>query len=181
MEHIRDGSDDARPVGPDGGDGDMHGASLGRAVYRGSMRRALILIAALTACTGTIIDTVPTPVTFHTARGPYSVQAEVADDPDEQARGLMGRSELAADTGMLFVWDDVAPRSFFMEDTLIPLDLISIRAGRVVAVQGMVPCEADPCPITETPAADAALEVEAGTAARAGIEPGILVESPALA
>jgi uncharacterized membrane protein (UPF0127 family) len=44
----------------------------------------------------------------------------------------------------------------------------------------MVPCTADPCPITRTPLASAALEVPAGTAKRAGIVAGALVESSAL-
>ena len=91
--------------------------------------------------------------------------------------GLMGVKQLAADHGMLFVWKDVAPREFYMKDTLIPLDLISIRAHAVVGVATMTPCKADPCPITTTPLADSALEVPAGTAERAGISAGAPVES----
>ncbi|TML81157.1 MAG: DUF192 domain-containing protein [Actinobacteria bacterium] len=91
--------------------------------------------------------------------------------------GLMGVKKLAAEHGMLFVWKDVAPREFYMKDTLIPLDLISIRGRAVVGVATMTPCKADPCPITTTPPADSALEVPAGTAERAGISAGAPVES----
>ena len=90
--------------------------------------------------------------------------------------GLMGVRTLAPDRGMLFLWADVAPRQFYMKNTLIPLDLISMRAHKVVGVATMVPCTTDPCPITTTPPADAALEVPAGTAKRAGIAAGALVE-----
>jgi uncharacterized membrane protein (UPF0127 family) len=90
--------------------------------------------------------------------------------------GLMGVRTLAPDRGMFFLWADVAARQFYMKDTLISLDLISIRAHKVVGVATMVPCTKDPCLITTTPSADAALEVLAGTAKRAGIAAGALVE-----
>ena len=89
--------------------------------------------------------------------------------------GLMGVRTLPPDRGMFFLWADVAARDFYMKDTLIPLDLISIRAHKVVGVATMDPCTKDPCPITTTPPADAALEVPAGTAKRAGIAAGALV------
>ena len=106
--------------------------------------------------------------------------AQVAATEALREHGLMGVRALAADRGMLFLWNDVAPRQFYMKDTLIPLDLISIRARRVVGVATMVPCVKDPCRITTTPPADSALEVPAGTAKRAGIAAGALVESSAL-
>ncbi|MGZ4189352.1 MAG: DUF192 domain-containing protein [Actinomycetota bacterium] len=104
----------------------------------------------------------------------------VADNEALRDRGLMGVRELAPDEGMLFTWRDTAARAFYMKDTLIPLDLISIAGGRVVGVATMVPCTADPCPITSTPPASAALEVPAGTAKSAGIAAGALVQSSAL-
>ena len=112
--------------------------------------------------------------------GSHVFHVQVAATEALREHGLMGVKTLAADHGMLFVWNDVAPREFCMKDTVIPLDLISIDAGAVVAVTTMVPCKADPCPITDTPSADAALEVPAGTAQRAGISAGARVESAAL-
>jgi uncharacterized membrane protein (UPF0127 family) len=105
---------------------------------------------------------------------------QVAATEALREHGLMGVRALARDGGMLFLWDDVAARQFYMKNTLIPLDLISILAHRVVGVATMVPCLKDPCPITKTPPADAALEVPAGTAKRAGIAAGALVVSSAL-
>lgn len=138
----------------------------------------MVGLALLGACSGSPAEVVD--VRFDMGDRAYVVSAEVADETSEQRRGLMGRTSLAPDTGMLFVWDDVEARSFWMKDTLIALDLIAIRSGRVVSVDQMVPCEADPCPFTVTAPADAALEVEAGTAARAGIEPGVLVAAEVL-
>ena len=108
------------------------------------------------------------------------VHAEIAATQAQQARGLMGRTSLRPDAGMIFVWPDAQVREFYMKDTLIPLELISVRVGRVVGIQHMVPCHVADCPITSTPPADAALEVNEGTAERAGITTGALVDSSVL-
>ncbi|MFA5890525.1 MAG: DUF192 domain-containing protein, partial [Actinomycetota bacterium] len=52
---------------------------------------------------------------------------EVARTLAEQGTGLSGRTNVPTGTGMLFVWRDVAPREFWMKDTLVALDLVSIR------------------------------------------------------
>jgi hypothetical protein len=149
----------------------------------GVPRRVVLFaaLAALAACRG---GPVATTVTFETGRGHrFAVRAEVADDPAERARGLMDRAALDPSAGMLFLFDEAQPRDFYMFHTLIPLDLVSIRAGRVVGIQRMIPCEAEvagECPTTTTPPADAAIELNAGTAERAGIEVGALVDSPVL-
>jgi hypothetical protein len=122
-------------------------------------------------------------VVFETPEGRYAVTAELADTPAERARGLMHRSALPDDRGMLFLFDVEGTQRFYMLNTLIPLDLVSIRDGRVVAIQRMEPCdEPVTCtePLTTTPVIDAAVEVGAGTAAREGIAVGTLVSSDAL-
>jgi len=143
------------------------------------MRVLLSLLLLLSACGG---DGEPAlaDVTFTTPLGAATIRAEVARTQAEQARGLMLRDRLAQDRGMLFVFEGVAPRRFFMKDTLIPLDLVSIRARAVVAVQRMEPCTSDPCPITTTPPADAALEINAGRAEALGVVSGATVSSSAL-
>jgi uncharacterized membrane protein (UPF0127 family) len=132
----------------------------------------VVTLACLCACVGART----TEVTI----GTHRFHVQVAATEALREHGLMGVKKLAADRGMLFAWKDVAPRQFYMKDTLIPLDLISIRAHTVVGVATMTPCRAEPCPITNTPPADAALEVPAGTAERAGISAGAPVESSAL-
>lgn len=54
----------------------------------------------------------------------HSFSVEIADTPEERARGLMYREELGEDEGMLFVYEEEDYRSFWMKNTLIPLDII---------------------------------------------------------
>ena len=141
------------------------------------MKRVAAMLLLLAACAAP-----PRTVAVRIASESHSVvfKAEVADTPDAQRRGLMGRQTLGPRAGMLFVWEVATARTFWMKDTLVGLDVVSIRAGRVVAIATMVPCRAEPCPITRTPPADAALEVAAGQAAAAGIAIGSLVDAPGL-
>lgn len=102
---------------------------------------------------------------------------EVANTPEERTTGLMNRTELGANAGMLFRWDEAAEiRSFHMQNTLIPLDLIGIADGRVVSIDEMQPCEITPCISTRTAPATDALEINAGRSAELGIEAGDRVE-----
>lgn len=79
----------------------------------------------------------------------------------------MGRTSLPDKTGMLFVFDTEQPLSFWMKDTLIPLDVLFFRAdGTFVSGETMVPCQADPCPVyVSAEPSGLALEVPAGFAA----------------
>lgn len=60
---------------------------------------------------------------------------ELADTDEERARGLMGRLTLGDNQGMLFIFDDSVQRSFWNQDTLVPLDVIFIDQGRVVDLE----------------------------------------------
>ncbi len=75
--------------------------------------------------------------------------AEYAADEASWERGLMGRTTMPADRAMLFVFPADAPRSFWMKDTLVALDIIFIRAdGTVESIAPNVqPCVAEPCPV----------------------------------
>lgn len=64
--------------------------------------------------------------------GPAVIAVEVADTPQARARGLMFRENLPADQGMLFVFDDSAPRAFYMKNTSIPLSIAYIDERLVV-------------------------------------------------
>lgn len=72
-----------------------------------------------------------------------SFTVEIADTPETQRVGLMGRTELAPDRGMLFIWSRPFYPTMWMKNTLIPLDFIFVRAdGRIAWIVHNVP----PCP-----------------------------------
>jgi uncharacterized protein len=107
------------------------------------------------------------------------VEVEIADDQAEQRRGLMERTELAEDAGMLFVFDREEPRSFWMRNTLIPLSIAYIASdGRIVDIQDMQPLDETSHPSAEP--AQYALEVNQGFFAERRIEVGNEVEIPDL-
>jgi uncharacterized protein len=105
---------------------------------------------------------------------------ELAADPPSRQLGLMHRTELAPDAGMLFLFPADGQGGFWMKNTRIPLQIAYVAAdGEVVDVLDMDPCEADPCP-SYVPRAPYryALEVNAGALDEAGVEPGWRLELP---
>jgi uncharacterized membrane protein (UPF0127 family) len=76
-----------------------------------------------------------------------TLSVDVADDTDEQRRGLMGVEHLPADQGMAFVWPEPVQSEFWMKDTLVPLSVAFVDGtGHVIDVLDMQPCETDTCP-----------------------------------
>ena len=119
-------------------------------------------------------------VVFHTQFIQKSVEVELADEPAEWARGLMYRESLAPDTGMLFVFPNDHPQTFWMKNTKIPLDLLFINsAGTIVDIRELQPCTAEPCETyTSKSVAKYVLEVNAGFAKTHDIAPGVKVSLP---
>ena len=105
---------------------------------------------------------------------------EVADDGAERARGLMFRDSMASMAGMLFVYDSPRPVSFWMKNTLIPLDMIFADAsGTVLRVHE----NAEPgnlTPVQGGPGVQFVLEVNAGMARKLRIAPGAVMRHPAI-
>ena len=143
------------------------------------MRRGLLVIALILAgsCRGGASPAqgkdMPQPaVRFETSRGPWIVKVEVARTNAQRARGLMFRQDLPRDHGMLFLFDETAEQTFWMRNTLIPLDMIFLGDDRVVA--GVV---ANAAPRTETPRTVGkqsryVVEVSGGEAAAHAVGPG---------
>ncbi len=103
------------------------------------------------------------------------VRVEVADTPQESQRGLMNRTTLEQDAGMLFVYDQERLRSFWMKNTLIPLSIAYIDAeGRIVDIQDMQPLDETPHPSAEP--ARYALEVNQGFFDERGVMVGDMVD-----
>ena len=82
--------------------------------------------------------------------GGVELTLEVADEAEERAVGLMGRTEVPAGTGMVFLFDEPVNSSFYMFQVPIPLRATFVRDGVVVGVVDMPPCEQeqpDDCPL----------------------------------
>lgn len=107
------------------------------------------------------------------------VQVEVADDDAERQRGLMGRTALGEDKGMLFVFDGEQELSFWMKGTLIPLSVAYMDSeGRIVDIQDMKPLDDELPHYASAEPAQYALEVNQGFFDERGIEVGDRAELP---
>src|SRR5215213_3589027 len=105
------------------------------------------------------------------------VHVEIADTPEERQTGLMGRSALAEEAGMLFVFEQEQILAFWMKDTLIPLSIAYIDAeGRIVDIQDMQPL--DETDHLSAEPAQYALEVNQGFFEGRGVMVGDIVELP---
>lgn len=74
------------------------------------------------------------PVSFLSAEGDTisTIEAAVADNDEERSQGLMDVEELPDDKGMLFIFDENKPRSFWMANTPLPLDIIFVNADKTI-------------------------------------------------
>lgn len=117
---------------------------------------------------------VPLMVRRGTQKLPFKV--EVARTGAEQAKGLMFRTAMGANEGMIFPFDP--PRAgvaFWMKNTVIPLDIIFIGADhRIVNIANAVPYSLDPLPAAGP--VSGVLEINGGRAAQLGIAAGDKVE-----
>jgi uncharacterized protein len=105
-----------------------------------------------------------------------SIVLEVAKTSEEQSVGLMNRTSLAKDRGMLFVFANPSPVRFWMKNTLIPLDMIFMSNGVVKYISTATPpCKADPCPsygLDQKIAIDRVIELPSGRAAELKLKVG---------
>ncbi|MCR8828078.1 DUF192 domain-containing protein [Pseudosulfitobacter koreensis] len=105
---------------------------------------------------------------------------EVADDNEERARGLMHRETMPQSAGMLFVYDSPRRLSFWMRNTLIPLDMLFVDAQGVVRNIHHRAVPLDETPIVGGDDLLIALEINGGLAKRLGITVGTELRHPAL-
>lgn len=108
---------------------------------------------------------------IHTADGNIPVQVEIANTPEELAKGLMDHPSLEAGEGMLFLFPQEQQLSFWMKNVEYPLDVLYIdKYFSIQEILTMSQCTKDPCPVyfSEKPN-QYALELPAGFAETRGI------------
>ena len=99
-------------------------------------------------------------------------QLEVADEPDEQAKGLMFRKSLAPKSGMIFIHKSDEMQSFWMKNTFIALDMIFVDVNKqVVGILNSVPILNEEPRKVDKPSRYV-IEIAAGEAQKAGIQVG---------
>ena len=115
------------------------------------------------------------PTAYRVTVGNVTVYAEAADTFAEREMGLMNRTYLNEDAGMLFIFQTQQQQGFWMKNMRFPLDVVFITADKhVLEIYASVPpCTSDPCALyTSSAPIQYALEVNAGFAARNGIASG---------
>jgi uncharacterized membrane protein (UPF0127 family) len=114
-------------------------------------------------------------LTIHSTSGVHRFTVEVARTPEEQQAGLMFRTSLAGDHGMIFPYDPPQDVAFWMKNTLIPLDMVFIRAdGTIARITTAKALDETPVPGGEPVAA--VLELRAGRASELNIREGDRVD-----
>ena len=134
---------------------------------------ALSLALPMAACSrdASEAESVATiPVTIEMAGTMHRFDVEVARSDAEQKQGLKFRTSLPANSGMLFPFEKPRIASFWMQDTLIPLDMIFIRADGSIdrIAENTIPESLEP--VVSGGEVSAVLELAGGTAARLGID-----------
>jgi uncharacterized membrane protein (UPF0127 family) len=115
-----------------------------------------------------------------------SFDVEVVDTPQERAQGLMYRQKVPAGTGMLFIYEHPQPVSFWMRNTLVPLDMLFLDETGVIRH-----IHRNARPLDETPVPGASvgdpnpnrlmvLEIAGGEADRLGLKEGQIMAHPAI-
>ncbi|HUD31006.1 MAG TPA: DUF192 domain-containing protein [Novosphingobium sp.] len=112
------------------------------------------------------------PLKVKSAGGTHAFQVEVATTPQEQAKGLMFRTRMGADEGMVFVNDPPRRAQFWMRNTVIPLDIIFIGTDHRVLNIAANAVPYDETPLSSAGVTSGVLELNGGRAAELGIEAG---------
>ena len=135
------------------------------------MPRFFILLTVLLMSCSASHDSLQ-KITLQAGDHKVTLQVEVADEPAERAEGLMGRTELPEGRGMLFIFPESQNLSFWMKNTLIPLDILFFdERKKFIGWQSMEPCKIDLCKLySSKKPATYALEVASGFFAQ-NIEP----------
>jgi uncharacterized membrane protein (UPF0127 family) len=129
---------------------------------------AFLLWSCAPAISGVGKKTIPVLI-----KGEILIRAEVASTNEDRSLGLSGRKSLGDQEGMLFVFQDKRPRTFWMNGMNFALDILFIAGGRVVEIVTLPgPVGGEIPSFTSSLGADMVLEINAGLSGRLGIRPG---------
>ncbi|MDB9373160.1 DUF192 domain-containing protein [Nodularia sphaerocarpa] len=106
------------------------------------------------------------------------IQLEVAQTPEQQAKGLMYRPALPDNRGMLFQFPAAQQVNFWMKNVPVPLDMVFLQNGVIKYIQASAPpCESEPCPTygPDVPI-DTVIELRSGRAAELNLQEGDLIK-----
>ncbi len=119
-------------------------------------------------------------IVIDTKQGPQHFSVEIARTEAAKEQGLMYRPSMAADAGMIFIYDQPLIANFWMKNTLIPLDMLFVGAdGHIVNIaKRAVPMSE--AVVSSTAPVEVIVELNGGTADRLDIEPGDRVHGPGL-
>jgi len=121
------------------------------------------------------------PLVIHTADKDFPLRVELADTPKKLEKGLMFRTSLAPDKGMLFVFQNEQKVAFWMKNTLIPLDMIFIKSNGKIDFIHHNARPKDETPIPSPDNVIAVLEIAGGQADKHNIKTGDSITTPLLA
>ena len=138
---------------------------------------AILFLAACSQTAPKAENATSAPVAPHSTLVPLAIgrhrfNVEVARTPQEQEKGLMFRKSLDPDGGMLFPMSPPRTASFWMKNTLIPLDMLFIRTDGTIAFIAANTTPYSREPVSAGMPVAAVLELRGGRAAELGIEEG---------
>ena len=105
----------------------------------------------------------------------HELDVSLAEDEFKRNLGLMNVESMPEDSGMLFRWPDASPRSFWMKDTSLHLDIAFIASdGSIINIEKMRPFSLKS--VLSASPASCALEVNSGWFEERGVKPGDIVD-----
>ena len=135
----------------------------------------VLVLAPVAACSD------ESRLTVHTAKGDFAFTVEMADTPKARETGLMFRTELAPDAGMLFDFGKEQQVAFWMQNTLIPLDMVFIAADGTIRNIHVNAKPRDPTAIPSDGPVRFVLEIAGGRSVEIGAMAGDTISHPRVA
>jgi uncharacterized protein len=138
----------------------------------------LLIVTAAAGFAASLQSFATATLTIVTAKGDHRFAVELAETPAQMEQGLMFRTSLPPDAGMLFDFKHPTMATMWMHNTLIPLDMLFVDAkGKIVNIAQRAVPESDAI-ISAAAPVRAVIELNGGTAARLGVVPGDRVLYP---